>query len=106
MATTDYFSAIKKKMREDGKSEEDVKDFETKAAPYAKELLNNASEITFYTGESMEPDAMYAPLSSPNAYVHKWLTTSKAYSLPVARRGTRAVCGILDPWHEGGEGLE
>ena len=39
-------------MRAEGKSEEDVKAFETKAQPFAKKLVGNLKDTTFYIGEN------------------------------------------------------
>jgi hypothetical protein len=51
--------AVKKKLEERGKSEEEVKDFEKRAGAAAKKLLANFKDYEFYTGESMDPDGMY-----------------------------------------------
>ena len=50
--------ALKAKLQEAGKSEEEVKDFETKAGAFAKKIIANFKDWEFYTGESMNPDAM------------------------------------------------
>lgn len=63
--------AVKTKLQGEGKSEEEVKAFETGAQKFVKErLLPNFKDFEFYTGESMNPDGMvallnyrYAPLS-------------------------------------------
>jgi hypothetical protein len=49
---------IKKHLQDKGKSEEEVKDFETKAQAFAKKVLGNFKDWEFYTGESMNPDGM------------------------------------------------
>lgn len=62
-----YLKAVKTKMQETGKSDAEVKAFETGAQKFVKEkLLPNFKDFEFYTGESMNPDAMYvsAPLST------------------------------------------
>jgi hypothetical protein len=50
--------AVKAKLQEAGKSEEEVKDFETKAQAFAKKIIASFKDWEFYTGESMDPDAM------------------------------------------------
>lgn len=50
--------ALKGKLVEAGKSAEEVKEFETKAGAFAKKVLGNFKDWEFYTGESMDPDAM------------------------------------------------
>ncbi len=53
-----YMKAIKAKLQEEGKSAEEVKEFETGAATFAKKIIANFKDWEFYTGESMDPDAM------------------------------------------------
>lgn len=56
--------AIKAKLQEEGKSEADVKAFETGAQKFVKDtLLPNFKDFEFYTGESMNPDGMIALLN-------------------------------------------
>jgi hypothetical protein len=50
--------AVKAKLVESGKSDEEVKAFETGAAGFAKKIIANFKDWEFYTGESMDPDAM------------------------------------------------
>jgi hypothetical protein len=50
--------AVKKHLQDSGKSEEEVKDFETKAAAFAKKIIGSFKDWEFYTGESMNPDGM------------------------------------------------
>lgn len=49
---------VKKYLQDSGKSEEEVKDFETKAGAFAKKVLGSFKDWEFYTGESMNPDGM------------------------------------------------
>lgn len=58
-----YMKAVRTKLQEAGKSEEEVKDFETKAAAYAKKIIANFKDWEFYTGESMNPDGMIVLLN-------------------------------------------
>lgn len=50
--------SVKKYLQESGKSEEEVKEFETKAQGFAKKIITNFKDYEFYTGESMNPDGM------------------------------------------------
>ncbi len=50
--------AVKAKLQEAGKSEAEVKEFETGAATFAKKIIANFKDWEFYTGESMNPDGM------------------------------------------------
>ncbi|KAK4138293.1 translationally controlled tumor-associated [Trichocladium antarcticum] len=58
-----YMKALKAKMTEAGKSAEEIKDFETKAGGFAKKIIGNFKDYEFYTGESMDPDAMVVLLN-------------------------------------------
>lgn len=51
--------AVKAKLQEAGKSAEEIKAFETGASNFVKnKLIPNFKDYEFYTGESMDPDAM------------------------------------------------
>lgn len=51
--------AVKAKLQEIGKSEDEVKAFETGASKFVKDkLLPNFKDWEFYTGESMNPEGM------------------------------------------------
>lgn len=55
-----YLKAVKAKLIEAGKSDEEVKAFETGAQKYVKDkLLPNFKDFEFYTGESGDPDGLY-----------------------------------------------
>ncbi|KAK3401080.1 Mss4-like protein [Sordaria brevicollis] len=59
-----YMKAIKAKLQELGKSEEEIKAFETKAGAFAKNtILAKFKDWEFYTGESMNPDGMVVLLN-------------------------------------------
>ena len=59
-----YMKAVKTKLQEQGKSEEEIKAFETGASKYVKDkLLPNFKDFEFYTGESMDPDGMVVLLN-------------------------------------------
>ncbi len=56
---TGYLKAVKAALVEAGKSDEEIKAFETGAQKYVKEkLLQGFKDFEFYTGESMNPDGM------------------------------------------------
>jgi hypothetical protein len=58
LSVAGYMKNLKTKLQEAGKSEEEIKDFETKAQAFAKKVIANFKDWEFYTGESMDPDAM------------------------------------------------
>jgi hypothetical protein len=58
-----YMKAVKKHLQDSGKSEEEVKDFESKAGAFAKKIIGNFKDWEFYTGESMNPDGMVVLLN-------------------------------------------
>ncbi|KAK1751812.1 translationally controlled tumor protein [Echria macrotheca] len=58
-----YMKAIKKHLQDSGKSEDEVKEFETKAQGFAKKIIGNFKDWEFYTGESMNPDGMVVLLN-------------------------------------------
>lgn len=53
-----YLKAIKEKLKEQGKSAEYIKNFETKAGAFFKFVSGSFKDWDFYTGESMNPDGM------------------------------------------------
>jgi len=55
--------AVKTKLQKNGKSDEEVADFEKRAGAAAKKLLPNFKDYEFYTGESMDPEGMIALLN-------------------------------------------
>lgn len=54
-----YMKAVKTKMAEKGADADAVAAFEKGAGAYAKKIVANFKDFDFYTGESMDPDAMY-----------------------------------------------
>ena len=64
MGFLEYFKLVKASMREAGKSDEEVKEFETKAAPVAKKLMSEIDEYDVYGGESLDPTAMWVSVTS------------------------------------------
>jgi hypothetical protein len=49
---------VKEGLKKKGASDEEVKDFETKAGAYAKKIIANFKDYEFLIGESMDPDGM------------------------------------------------
>jgi hypothetical protein len=70
----DYMKTLKKALAEAGKSEEEVKAFEKRAAGVAKKILGNFKDYEFYTGESMNPEGMVALLNYREDGVTPYLT--------------------------------
>ncbi|KXX73891.1 Translationally-controlled tumor protein, partial [Madurella mycetomatis] len=59
-----YMKSVKKALQDAGKSEDEVKEFETKAQAYVKDtVLPNFKDWEFYTGSSMNPDGMVVLLN-------------------------------------------
>ncbi|KAH6627749.1 translationally controlled tumor protein [Chaetomium tenue] len=58
-----YMKAVKKHLQDSGKSEDEVKEFETKAQGFAKKVVGSFKDWEFYTGESMNPDGMVVLLN-------------------------------------------
>ncbi|KAK1826576.1 Mss4-like protein [Podospora conica] len=71
-----YMKSVKKYLQESGKSEAEVKDFETKAQGFAKKIIGSFKDYEFYTGESMNPDGMVVLLNyredGTTPYVTVW----------------------------------
>jgi hypothetical protein len=60
-----YLKTVKAEMGKLGKSEEDIKEFESGAQKFVKDtLLPNFKDFEFFTGESMNPDGMYVRFNS------------------------------------------
>ncbi|KAK8158014.1 microtubule/calcium-binding protein [Phyllosticta citrichinensis] len=53
-----YMKKVKEALKEKGASDEEVKDFETKASGFAKKVVGNFKDYEFLIGESMDPDGM------------------------------------------------
>ncbi|CAI4217831.1 unnamed protein product [Parascedosporium putredinis] len=59
-----YMKSVKNKLQENGADASVIKEFETGAQKYVKEtLLPNFKDFEFFTGESMDPDAMIVLLN-------------------------------------------
>lgn len=46
-------------MKEKGRTEDDIKAWQTEAAAAAKKILGNFDKYDFYIGESLEEDSMF-----------------------------------------------
>ncbi|EOD48360.1 Translationally-controlled tumor protein [Neofusicoccum parvum] len=53
-----YMKKVKEGLKNKGASDEEVKDFETKASTFAKKIIANFKDYEFLIGESMDPDGM------------------------------------------------
>ena len=49
---------VKSQLKGKGASDDDVKDFETKASAFAKKIVANFKDYEFFIGESMDPEGM------------------------------------------------
>jgi hypothetical protein len=68
---------IKTKLGENGASAEEVKDFETGAANFAKKIIANIKDYEFLIGESMDPDGMVILLNYREDGVTPYVTVWK-----------------------------
>jgi len=69
-----YMKAVKEKMKEAGKSADEVADFEKYAQAAAKGLIAKFKDLEFYTGESMDINGMVALLNYREDGVTPFLT--------------------------------
>jgi hypothetical protein len=69
--------AVKKGLEGKGASAEEVKDFETKAAGFAKKIIGNFKDYEFLIGESMNPDGMVILLNYREDGVTPYVTVWK-----------------------------
>ena len=53
-----YLKKLSEKLKEKGSSEEEVKDFQTKAQAFFKKISANFKDYEFYVGPEMDPDGM------------------------------------------------
>lgn len=68
---------VKKKLQEKGASEDEVKEFETKAGAYAKKIVGSFKDYEFFIGESMNPDGMVILLNYRDDGVTPFITVWK-----------------------------
>ncbi|DAA74241.1 TPA_exp: TCTP family protein [Trichophyton benhamiae CBS 112371] len=62
-AVKSYMKCVVTKLKEAGKSEDEIKEFQTGAQAAAKTILANFKDYETYTGESMNPDGMIVLLN-------------------------------------------
>ncbi|KIW88239.1 uncharacterized protein Z519_11350 [Cladophialophora bantiana CBS 173.52] len=73
-----YMKALTEKLKEKGKSEEEIKQFQSEAPAAAKKILGNWDNYDIYQGESMTENGMYVLVDfredgmTPYATVWKW----------------------------------
>lgn len=53
-----YFKKVTEGLKNKGASEEEIKEFQTKAQAKAKEIVAKFNDYEFLVGESMDPDGM------------------------------------------------
>ena len=90
-------------MRAAGKSEEEVKEFEKKAAPMAKKIMKEIGEYDVYRGESLDNSAMWV-------WYSLWSCRCLQTNLQVRNDAVSRWCNsslrpVLEAWFEGGEGI-
>ena len=68
---------VKEAIKEKGGSDEEVKDFETKASGFAKKIVGNFKDYEFFIGESMDPDGMVVLLNYREDGVTPFITVWK-----------------------------
>ncbi|EZF67689.1 TCTP family protein [Trichophyton rubrum] len=62
-AVKSYMKCVVAKLKEAGRSEDEIKEFQTGAQAAAKTILANFKDYETYTGESMNPDGMIVLLN-------------------------------------------
>jgi hypothetical protein len=71
-----YMKAVKAKLTEQGKSADEIAEFEKGAQAFAKKIIANFKDYEFLIGESMDPDAMVILLNyredGTTPYVTVW----------------------------------
>lgn len=59
LTTTAYLKKVVEKLKEQGKSEDEIKEFQTKVQGYFTKVVGpNFKDYDFYVGESMDTDGM------------------------------------------------
>ncbi|KAI0844171.1 translationally-controlled tumor protein [Daldinia vernicosa] len=72
-----YMKKLAKHIKDKGASDEEVKDFQTKAQAFAKKIVSNFKDYEFYTGESMDVDGMVVLLNYREDGVTPYVTVWK-----------------------------
>ncbi|KAH7037676.1 Mss4-like protein [Microdochium trichocladiopsis] len=73
----EYMGNVKKALAAKGATEEEVKDFQSKANAFAKKIIANFKDYEFYIGESMNPDGMVVLLNYREDGVTPYVTLWK-----------------------------
>ena len=68
---------VKEGMKNKGASEDEIKDFETKASAYAKKIIGKFKDFEFLIGESMDPDGMVILLNYREDGITPYVTVWK-----------------------------
>ncbi|KAI1104228.1 translationally-controlled tumor protein [Jackrogersella minutella] len=72
-----YMKKLAKHLKDSGRSDEEVKDFQTKAQAFAKKIIGSFKDWEFYTGESMDVDGMVVLLNYREDGVTPYVTVWK-----------------------------
>ncbi|KAF1984001.1 microtubule/calcium-binding protein [Aulographum hederae CBS 113979] len=72
-----YMKKVKEGLKNKGASEEEIKDFESKAGGFAKKIVANFKDYEFLIGESMDPDGMVILLNYREDGVTPFVTVWK-----------------------------
>jgi len=72
-----YMKAVKAQLKDNGSSEDEIKEFEDGALAYAKKIVKNFKDYEFLIGESMNPDGMVILLNYREDGVTPYVTVWK-----------------------------
>jgi len=72
-----YMKKVKEGMKKKDASEEEIKDFESKASAFAKKIIGNFKDYEFLIGESMDPDGMVILLNYREDGITPYVTVWK-----------------------------
>ncbi|KAK5063699.1 hypothetical protein LTR16_010234, partial [Cryomyces antarcticus] len=72
-----YMKKVKEAMKNNGSSDDEVKEFEKSAAGYAKKIVAGFKDYEFLIGESMDPDGMVILLNYREDGVTPYVTVWK-----------------------------
>ncbi|TKA78186.1 Translationally-controlled tumor protein [Cryomyces minteri] len=72
-----YMKKVKEAMKNNGSSDDEVKEFEKSAAGYAKKIVGGFKDYEFLIGESMDPDGMVILLNYREDGVTPYVTVWK-----------------------------
>ena len=106
---TAYLKKVVEKFKEAGKTEEEIKAFQTKVQGYfTKEIAPNFKDFDFYTGESMDPDGMCVGFLLLPPYSQPLLTPFplKGGAAELPRGRYDPICRYLERRLDRDEGLD